>query len=151
MGVQISCCFYSKVPPENLVPGAATAFGRNIQTVGRAEGERDRRRASPAGSRTYDDRDSTQVRSVASDWIHKREERDTPGESVRGEEAQFCGAALLGTRVLGVHSGTGREGDSRVHTEARGRRQAIGPIKPVVTDSHRKVARDRWGRVSDPE
>ena len=56
---------------------------------------------------------------VAGDWIYKREECNSPGAGVRGTETQFCWAALLGTRVLCVHGGPRREGDSRVHSESR--------------------------------
>jgi transposase IS200 family protein len=86
--------------------------------------------------------------SQASDRVHQGEERDPSGAGVRGAEAEFCGAALLGTRVLRVHSGQERGSGTRVHSKAGARRPAIGPDGAVVR-GHRTVAAAGRCRVSD--
>jgi len=58
-------------------------------------------------SRAHDDRDSAEVRGVASDWFYQGEERDSPGAGVWGEEEELRRSAFLGARVLRVHGGTG--------------------------------------------
>ena len=49
--------------------------------------------------------------------LHQGQERDPFGAGVRGEEAQFRRAALLGPRVLRFDGGARRNGDPRVHPE----------------------------------
>ena len=53
----------------------------------------------------HDDRDSAQVCGVASDWVYQGEERDTSGTGIWGDKEKLRGAALLGARILRIHSG----------------------------------------------
>jgi putative transposase len=54
------------MPKKSVVRGVAPALGGSVPQAGRAERESDRRRTLAARSRAHDDRDSAQVRSVAS-------------------------------------------------------------------------------------
>ena len=116
----------------------------------RAEGKWNRGRASAAGSCAHDDCDTAEVCGVASDWIYQRQECDSSGAGVGRAEAEFRRAALLGTRILGVHGGARRGGDSRLHPQAKGRRQAIGPAKSLAIDSHREVAQPCGAALASP-
>lgn len=103
---------------EDIVQGTETAFGRDISKAGYAERESNRRRASAAGSCAYDDIDSAQIFGVASDWIYKREECNSLGAGLRGKETQFCWATFMGKRLLCINRWAGREGNTRVDSEA---------------------------------
>src|SRR5512134_3543083 len=46
---------------------------------------------------------------------------------VYAERKQLSGSALLGERILRLHGWTGRRGDSGVHPQPGGGRQATGP------------------------
>src|SRR6516164_7788018 len=135
---------------QDAVPGTAETFGGSFPTAGRVEGKWNRGRASAAGSCAHDDCDTAEVCGVASDWIYQRQEYDSSGAGVRRAETEFRRAALLGTRILGVHGGARRGGDSRLHPQARGRRQAIGPAKSLAIDSHREVAQPCGAALASP-
>ena len=105
VGVQIPCSFHPEMSLQEVVPGTAAAFGGSIPTAGRAEGEQ------------------IEEGHLRSDYVHmmiaippkyavsqvmaiyQGQERDPFGAGVRREEAEFRRSALLGTRVLCVHSG----------------------------------------------
>ena len=44
---------------------------------------------------------------VTDNWVHQREERDSPGAGCTERDSGICGAAFLGARVLGVDGGPG--------------------------------------------
>jgi hypothetical protein len=58
MGVQMPCCVYSEIPPEDIVRGTAEAFVRYIPTAGRSERESNRGRVFSAIASACDDCDS---------------------------------------------------------------------------------------------
>ena len=62
--------------------------------------------------------DSAEVLGGAGDRVHQGEERDPHRPGVRRAVAQLCRAALLGSRLLRVHAGSGRAGDSRMYLGA---------------------------------
>ncbi len=80
--------------------------------------------------------DTAEVCGVASDRVCQREERDSPGNCVWGEEEEHRGPAFLGVRVLRVHGGA-RDGDWRLHPEPGARGQALGPNESVALTGHR--------------
>ena len=59
VGVQISCCFHSQVPPEGTLRGTETAPWRDISEAGASKP--DRKRPPDAGPRSHDDFDSTEI------------------------------------------------------------------------------------------
>ena len=69
--------------------------------------------------------------------VYQEEERDPFGASVRGAQEELRRAALLGARVLRIHGGSRRAGDSRVHREAGTRGRAPGPIGALALSDHR--------------
>jgi REP element-mobilizing transposase RayT len=62
----------------------------------------------------------------------KGQERNPFGQDVRGEEAQLCGTAFLGQRVLRLDRRSRRSGDTGVHQEPGARGQTPGPTQPVA-------------------
>ena len=82
--------------------------------------------------------DSAEVCGVQCGRIHKREECDALGTGIRGAEAQFRGAELLGPWVFCANGGSGRDGDPRVHPEPGAGGQALGPAEPVAMIGHRQ-------------
>ena len=93
---------------------------------------------------------TAEVRGSAGDRVHQREKRDSSGAGVRRTEAEFCGPALLGTRVLRFHGRTGRRSGAKVHSRTGRRGQATGANGTVVRSATRMVARNLRGRVSVP-
>ena len=71
-------------------------------------------------------------------------------QGVWGEKEELCGSAFLGARVLRVHGGTGRDGDTRVHPTPGARGQALGSNQPVALTSHRKVAQGTGAALATP-
>ena len=69
-----------------------------------AEQEESRIEEGHARPRAHDDRDTAQVCGVARDCVYQREERNPSGSGVWGEKEELCGAALLGARILRIHS-----------------------------------------------
>src|SRR5438093_5104324 len=100
MGVQISCGVHPEVPSKDVVQRTEAVSGGGVPAIGRAEGESNRGRAFDAGSCAHDDCDSAEVRGVASDRVYQGEEGDSLGTGLWREEAEFCGSAFLGPRVL---------------------------------------------------
>lgn len=100
VGMQISRGVHTEVPQEDAVRGAEKISWRGISPTGGTEGESDRGRSSGVRSRAYDDRDTAEAFGIAGSRVYQGQECDPLGAGVRGEEAQFCGAALLGKRVL---------------------------------------------------
>ena len=86
---------------------AAPASGTGAAGVGPAAGKRRGGRASVGRSRTYDGVDSAEVLGGAGDRVHQGQERDLHRSGVCRAVAQFCRAALLGSRLLRVHAGSG--------------------------------------------
>ena len=113
-------------------------LGGGVASIGGAEGESGRGRAFDVGSRAHDAVDSAEVCGVQCGRIHKREECDALGTGIRGAEAQFRGAELLGPWVFCANGGSGRDGDPRVHPEPRAGGQALGPAEPVAMIGHRQ-------------
>src|ERR1700740_470125 len=62
----------------------------------------------------------------------KGQERNQFGQDVRGEEAQLCGTAFLGQRVLRLDRRSRRSGDTGVHQEPGARGQAPGSAELVA-------------------
>ena len=91
-------------------------------------------------SRAHVDLDPAEIRRVAGDRVHQRQKRDLPGSRVWREKAQLRRSALLGARVLRIHSWTGRRGDTGLHQEARGGRQAPEADESVALTGHLQVA-----------
>jgi hypothetical protein len=60
-------------------------------------------------------------------------------KTLRREEAEFCGPALLGEGILRIHSTTGHRGDTRVHQETGRRGQTSGADESVAL-----IATFRW-------
>src|ERR1700745_3899829 len=117
MGVQIPRGVHSQVPQEDsLCRVAATPCGGVSQTR-RAKGKQDRGRPSPTGSRAYVDFDPTQTFNGAGDRVYQGKERDTLSPCVRREEAEFRRSALLGQRILRIHSRTRHRGHTGVYQE----------------------------------
>jgi len=48
-------------------------------------------------------------------WVHQGQERNSLGQSVWRTEAEFCGPALLGPRILRVDRGSRRSRDPGLH------------------------------------
>ena len=71
MGVQISCCVHSQVSSEDAVRGTEATSWRNFPQAGVAKGEQGRRRPSHAGSRAYDDLDSTEICGLPGGRIYR--------------------------------------------------------------------------------
>ncbi len=78
----------------------------------------------------------TEICGVASDRVHQGQERDPSGTRVRGEEAEFRGAALLGERILRLNSGTRHRGDTRVHQETGRGGHASGANESLALTRH---------------
>ena len=60
-------------------------------------------------------------------------------KTLRREEAEFCGPALLGEGILRIHSRTGHRGDTRVHQETGRGGQTAGADESVAL-----IATFRW-------
>jgi hypothetical protein len=142
---------HSEVPTQDAVWRTTPALGRGVPSTGRAEGEPCRGRTSDARSRAHDDFDPAEVRRVAGDWVHQRKERDSSGTGIWRTDTQFRRAALLGQRLFRIDGRARRSGYPRIHSPARGRRQALGSAKPVAWRNHLQVAPLSRGRVSDPD
>jgi hypothetical protein len=112
MGVQISRGVHSQVSQEDVVRGAATASGRSVPKVGRAEGEQNRGGPSPSRSRSHVDLDPAKICGVAGDRIHQGKERNPLGSCIRRKETKLRRPALLGERVLRIHSWAGHRSDT---------------------------------------
>jgi hypothetical protein len=128
--------FHSEMSPQDVVWSIATVFGRGIPPTGGAERKPDRGRASDARSRAHDDINTAKVCGFLGGGIHQGEECDPFGPGIWGAQAQFCGAALLGTRVLRFDGRSGRGRDSRIYSEPGAGRSAFGPIESVALTSH---------------
>src|SRR6266436_1523586 len=72
--------------------------------------------------------------------FHHGQERDPFGPCIRREEAEFCGAALLGPRILRLDRRSRRSGDTGVHQEPGARGQPPGPNESVALIGHLQVA-----------
>mgnify|MGYP006303732511 CR=1 FL=1 len=122
MAMQIPCRVYPEVSAQDAVRLVASAPWGGISSLSRAEREPDSGRAPDCGSRSYADFDPAEVCGVAGDRVHQRQECDSYRPHGRGPATQFCRTALLGSWVLRLHGGTGRESDPRVHpvTGSRG-------------------------------
>ena len=84
------------------------------------------------------DFDTTEIR-IAGDRVYQGEERHTSGAGIRRKEAQLRRSALLGKRVLRIHSGSRHRGHTGVHQEAGRGGQAPGAIESVaVTAAFRR-------------
>src|SRR5947209_19442195 len=88
MGVQISRGVHSQVPQEDVVRGVATASGRSVPKVGRAEGEQNRGGPSLSRSRAHVDLDPAKICGVAGDRIHQGKERDPLGSCIRRTDSK---------------------------------------------------------------
>src|SRR6516225_8310516 len=70
---------------------------------------------------------------------------------VYGERKRnFVGQHFWARGFWGAHGGARRGGDSRLHPQAKGRRQAIGPAKSLAIDSHREVAQPCGAALASP-
>src|SRR6516162_135637 len=136
MGVQISRRVHSQVPQEDVVYRAATAFGGCVPKAGGAEGKQGRGGSSSTRSRAHVDLDPTEIRSVAGDRVYQGKERDTLGSRVRREEAELRRTALLGERVLRLHSRARPGGDTGIYQETRRGGQAPGADESVALTGH---------------
>ena len=106
MGVPVPRRFHPEVPEESHLRGVARVPRGSIAPVGAAAGERGGRRASAGRPRPHVVVNSAETLGGAGDRIYQREERDSHCPGVRGSAAQFRRAALLGPRLLCVHSGS---------------------------------------------
>src|SRR5262245_8781086 len=103
MGVQISRGVYSEVSKKDVVRGVASAPGRGVPQFGQAKRMHDPRRSNDARSCAHVDIDPTETCSVTGRRIYQRQECDTHGSGVRGQEAQLRRSALLGQRLLCIN------------------------------------------------
>ena len=72
--------------------------------------------------------------------FHQGKERDPLGSCIRREETKLRRPALLGERVLRIHSGTRHRGHTGIHQEAGRGGQAPGAIESVaVTAAFRRL------------
>src|SRR6516165_906978 len=94
---------------EDAVYRVATALGGCVPKVGRAEGKQDRGGSSFTGSCAHVDLDPAEICGVAGDRIYQGKECDTLGPRIRREEAELRRSALLGARVLCLHSSRDQE------------------------------------------
>src|SRR5580704_1594708 len=124
--MQISCGVYREVPEESAVWAVTTGIGGRVSGTGPAEGMRDNRRAPDGRSCAYVDLDTTEVFGGTSDGVPERENCDSHSSGVCWEEKELCGAAVLGTRLLGIDGGTGRSRGATIHPGARKGRSAPG-------------------------
>ena len=122
VGMQISRGVHTEVPQEDAERGAEKMSWRGISLIGGTEGESDRGRSSGVRSRAYDDRDTAEVFGVAGSRVYQGQECDPLGTGVRGEEAQLCGEAILGKKVLRFQGWPRRNGDPGVNQESGARR-----------------------------
>ena len=107
VGMSVSRGVHPEVSEEGDLRVAAPASGTGAAGVGPAAGKRRGGRASVGRSRTYDGVDSAEVLGGAGDRVHQGQERDLHRSGVCRAVAQFCRAALLGSRLLRVHAGSG--------------------------------------------
>ena len=119
--------------------------------AGGAKGKPNRRRPSHAGSRSHDDLNSTEVCGLASGRVYQGQECDPFGPGLRGEKAQFRGAALLGQRVLRLDRRSRRSGDKGVHPETGTRRQPPRSNESVALIVHLQVAQQKLGPRQRPQ
>src|ERR1700690_1126727 len=90
--------------------------------------------------RSHDDFYPTEICGFTGRRLYQRQERDPFGPCIRREEAKFCGAALLGSRVLRLDRWSRRSGDPGVHQKSGARRQPPGPNELVAPIGHLQVA-----------
>jgi putative transposase len=57
-------------------------------------------------TRAYDDIDSAKICGVSGGWFYQREECDPYSAAVRWQETELCWAALLGSRLFCIDSGS---------------------------------------------
>src|SRR5262249_23178952 len=143
MGLQISCGVHSQVPQEDVVCGIEAPSRGGVPQVGLSKGKPHRGRSSDAGPCPHDDLHSTKVRGFAGGWLYQGKERNPSGPGLWGEEAQFCGAALLGQRVLRLDRRSRRSGDPGIHQKAGARGQPPGSTEHVAL-----TATFRWPKES---
>jgi Transposase IS200 like len=79
---------------------------------------------------------------LAGGRVYQGQECDPSGPCIRREETQFCGAALLGPRVLRLDRRPRRSGDTRIHQKPGARGQPPGPNEFVALIGHLQVANE---------
>ena len=84
----------------------------------------------------------TEICGLAGGRVYQGQECDPFGPCIRREEAQFCGAALLGPRVLRLDRRSRRSGDTGVHQKPGARGQPLGPNEFVALIGHLQVANE---------
>ena len=117
--MQISRRVHPEVPKESALWADTQRVGGSDTGVGPAEGVPSGGGAPDGRPRAYDDIDTAEVFSGAGDGVHQRQDGDPYCEGVRGSEALFRGAAILGTRLLGLDGRPGRSGSAPIHPRAR--------------------------------
>ena len=77
-----------------------------------------------------------EICGVAGDRVYQGKKCDTLGPRIRREEAELRRSALLGARVLCLHSGPRPRGDTGIHQEARRGGQTPGADEPVALSGY---------------
>jgi Transposase IS200 like len=85
---------------------------------------------------------STEICGLAGGRVYQGQECDPSGPCIRREETQFCGAALLGPRVLRLDRRPRRSGDTRMHQKPGARGRPPGPNEFVALIGHLQVANE---------
>ena len=132
MGMQIPCGVHPEIPTQGALRFFAQTPGHIVSGVGTAEGMRDWGRAPHGRSCAYAAFDSAEVLGIASNGVYEGQERHPDCADLRREAKELCGAALLGTRLLGIDGGTQRSCRAQVYPRAReGRptRRSVGTVR----------------------
>jgi hypothetical protein len=96
MGLQVSHSVDTEMQEEVTVWGNCEASGKDVPRIGAATGKQDIGRAPVPGSYPYADRDTAEVRSIGSSWIHQGKECDSDSPDLSGEAAKFHRTKFLG-------------------------------------------------------
>jgi hypothetical protein len=118
--------FIAKCRKKGAVWAGSPGAGAIVSGTGTAKGVRDNRGAPDDRSGAYVDLDTAEVFGGASDGVHEGQGCDPHRSSVCRAKKELCGAAVLGTRLLGVDGGQGRSRGAAVHPRPRKRRSAAG-------------------------
>jgi hypothetical protein len=137
VGVQIPRRVHTEMPATDAVRRTAQVPWRGFPKAGGTERKSNRGRASDAGPRAYNDRDSAEVCRVAGGWVHQGQERHPFGAGLCGAEAKLRRAACLGKRILCIDGGSGRSRNTGLHPTPKRRGQATGANEPVEVTGHR--------------
>src|ERR1700679_2037058 len=124
--MQIPCGVHKQVPEEDPVWANPERVGAGVSGTGAAEGMRDNRGASDGRPCAHVALDSTEVFGGPGAGVSEGENGDPHCSGVCWAEAELCGAAVLGARLLGIDGGSRRSRGASLHSGTGKRRSAAG-------------------------